>query len=91
MELEFIKTNLSHVIVDMEDRSGDGMKRLRLTFANGYGISIISGWTAYGEYEIAVIGRNGSLDYSTSVTNDVEACDSIAEVYAYAVQISELD
>ena len=44
------------------------MDRWELTFANGYTASIV----AYKDapYEIAVI-RDGKLDYTTPITNDV--------------------
>jgi hypothetical protein len=47
----------------------------KLTFDNGYGISVITGESAYGggdaPYEAAVLNKSGGLCYSTDVTDDV--------------------
>lgn len=55
-------------VKNVEDNSDERMKRLRLTFTNDYGISIIQGSTSYGGeeglYEIAPLNKNGSLDGS---------------------------
>lgn len=44
-------------------------------FDNGYGASVVSGPHTYGGkdglFEIAVLDKNGDLDYTTSVTSDV--------------------
>ena len=52
-----------------------------LAFENGYGISVISGWGAYGSssapYECAVI-YNELICYNTDITDDVIGhCDEI--------------
>lgn len=48
-------------------------KRAVVTFPNGYGASVISdGYgSEHGRFEIAVLGPDGGLDYSTPVTDDV--------------------
>ena len=44
-------------------------------FNNGYGASVITGWQFYTDkdhsYELAVLGKDGKLDYTTPITNDV--------------------
>lgn len=54
-------------------------------FANGYGASVID--DGYGResglYELAVIGKDNRLDYSTPITNDVLGwltAEEVAEV-----------
>jgi hypothetical protein len=47
----------------------------KLAFDNGYGISVITGDSAYGAgdfpYEVAVLNKDGGLCYDTPVTDDV--------------------
>jgi hypothetical protein len=47
----------------------------RMTFENGYGVSVVSHSYSYGGrdglYEVAVLDKNGELTYDTPVTNDV--------------------
>jgi hypothetical protein len=44
-------------------------------FDNGYGASVVSHLGSYGGknglFEVAVIGKDGDLDYTTPVTNNV--------------------
>ncbi len=44
-------------------------------FDNGYGASIITGPCSYTDinhpYELAVLGRDGKLDYDTPITDNV--------------------
>jgi hypothetical protein len=51
------------------------MTHAKLQFDNGYGISVITGQSAYGSgdapYEAAVLNTDGGLCYSTPVTDDV--------------------
>lgn len=50
-----------------------GGERAVVTFPNGYSASVLRGGTAYtenGTYEIAVM-RDGQIDYSTPITDDV--------------------
>lgn len=89
MDIELFD-DLSNKIVEIEDRSDEMISRLRLTFKNGYGISIVQGFGTYGLYEIAVLGKDGYISYDTPVTDDVEGCESAAEVLKYAREISEL-
>lgn len=50
-------------------------KQARVSFANGYGASVVRGQYSYGGpegfYELAVFGPDGSLCYDTPVTDDV--------------------
>ena len=53
--------------------SGLGGTRRRFKFENGYGASVITGFYTDGaDFELAVFGPDGRLDYTTPVTNDVE-------------------
>jgi hypothetical protein len=72
----------------------------RATFDNGYGISVVRGSGSIiiegsllhntTSYEIAVLDKNDKLDYSTSITNDVEAGLTIDEVTEYMIKIQQL-
>ena len=60
--------NLCDLIVDkiekIEDKSDNKTKRLRITFKNKYGISIIKGYGTYSgndSYEIAPLDKKGCL------------------------------
>ena len=50
-------------------------KKSRMTFENGYGVSVVSHSYSYGGkdglFEIAVLDKDGGLTYDTAVTNDV--------------------
>ena len=85
-------------ITDLEFKPhpvGLGGTQAKPSFANGYGASVITGeyfYTTITEpYEIAVIGPNGKLDYTTPVTDDV--CGYLTEDAANAVlaQIEALE
>ena len=47
----------------------------RMTFDNGYGVSVIKTPYSYGgpkgKYELAVLDSEGNITYDTPVTNDV--------------------
>ena len=47
----------------------------RVRFANNYGASIVKNKYSYGNkegsYEVAVLDKNGSITYTTPITNDV--------------------
>jgi len=91
-ELE-IHGEFGNRVVRFEDRSSGGTDRLRVTFANGYGISIIRGWMSYGGesglFEIGVL-KDDRLCYDTPITDDVIGYLSVEEVMEYARKISEL-
>jgi hypothetical protein len=63
-DLEF-KTHPNHM----------GGVQVVITFDNGYGASVVCTPHTYGGdkglYELAVLGTDGHLTYSTPVTNDV--------------------
>lgn len=58
-----------------------------LNFPNGYGVSVVNGRGAYcgpGTYEVAIL-KDGNIDYSTEITDDVlsyQTPDEITEVMA---------
>jgi hypothetical protein len=72
----------------------------RIKFDNGYGISVVRGSDSIiiegsllhntTSYEIAVLGKNDKLDYSTPITNDVEAGLTLDEVTEYMIKIQQL-
>ena len=71
-----------------------------MTFDNGYGVSVIraSGQPfggSYGHedelYELAVLGRDGSLDYDTGITDDVLGHLTEADVTNLMRQVQELE
>jgi hypothetical protein len=68
-------------------------KQALLTFDNGYGISVLNGTMFYcsnaDEYELAIL-HNGSLTYSTPITNDVLGHLSMSEVIHYARLVAAL-
>jgi hypothetical protein len=68
-------------------------KRAYLVFPNNYGISVIQGIGSYtsndSEYEAAIM-LNGSLCYSTPITNDVIGHQSEAEISEIMKKIQEL-
>ena len=72
----------------------------RATFDNGYGISVVRGVNSKivngrlvddtVSYEIAVLGKNDKLDYSTPITDDVERGLTQDEVTEYMIKIQQL-
>ena len=75
------------------ERSG-GYIRERITFANGYTASIVCGPGTYGAcddlLEIAVLDRDGEIDYSTPITNDVVGYLTVEEATKILDQIAVL-
>ena len=64
----------------------------RLDFDNGYGISVVNGKMAYcneNEYEVAIF-KNGSICYTTPITDDVLGYNSPENVTEIMKQIQEL-
>lgn len=55
--------------------SGLGGSKASHTFDNGFGVSVITGkawYTSEGHpYEIAIINKDGDIDYTTHITDDV--------------------
>jgi hypothetical protein len=68
-----------------------GGHQARVTFANGYGASVINdGYGSPGLYEIAVLDADGSIDYSTHITDDVLGYLDEADVTRVLGEIEEL-
>ena len=65
----------------------------KLEFDNGYGVSVITGYGAYGStvapYELAVL-KDGDLCYDTEITNDVIGYLTSDKVTEYMKLIQEL-
>ena len=72
----------------------------RIKFNNKYGISVVRGVNSKivnsklvddtMSYEIAVLDKNGKLDYSTPITDDVERGLTLDEVTEYMIKIQQL-
>jgi hypothetical protein len=68
--------------------------RSRMTFENGYGVSVISHTYSYGGkdglFEIAVLDKKGEITYKTPVTNDVIGYLNPEEVTEIMKQVQSL-
>lgn len=68
-------------------------EQARVSFANGYGASIVRGPYTYGGreglYELAVIS-NDKIDYTTPITDDVEGWLTPERVMEILAQIEAL-
>ena len=69
-------------------------KRSRMHFDNGYGVSVVSHSYSYGGknglFEIAVLDKDGNLNYDTPVTNDVIGYLTEEDVTNVMKQVQEL-
>jgi hypothetical protein len=74
--------------------SREGGVRAVHTFANGYGVSVIKTPYSYGGgdglYELAVLGPDGRIDYTTPVTEDVEGHLTAEGVSKLLAQVAAL-
>lgn len=65
-DLEFKQINDAPYMVGVKSR---------MSFENGYGVSVVSHTYSYGGkdglFEVAVLGKDGDLTYDTPVTNNV--------------------
>lgn len=63
-------------------------------FPNGYGASVIHGKYTYGGdeglFELAVLGKDGRLDYSTTITDDVVGYLNVQQVDELCERIAQL-
>lgn len=78
-------------IVDISRHDSMDIQRLRVTFANGYTLSIVKGYGIYcgqGTYEVAVI-KDGDLDYSLT-DGDVLASQTPEQILELAKKINSL-
>lgn len=68
-------------------------QRAEADFPNGYGVSVIIGWMAYGDedhpYEVAVI-HNGDLCYDTDIASDVLGHQTRYDVESLLRKIQDL-
>ena len=66
----------------------------RLRFANGYGVSVVRHDHSYGGpdglYELAVLGKDGELTYTTPITSDVLGWLQPEEVSHWMQQVEQL-
>lgn len=71
-----------------------GGVQARITFDNGYGASVVCTPYTYGGkeglYELAVLGTDGRLTYTTPVTSDVEGYLNEDDVTKLLEQIQQL-
>lgn len=69
-------------------------KKARMSFENGYGVSVVSHTYSYGGknglFEIAVLDKDGNLTYDTPVTNDVIGYLTEEDVTDVMKQVQEL-
>jgi hypothetical protein len=74
--------------------------RVRVSFANGYGASVVRNMYSYGGseglWELAVLGSDGSLTYATPLTDDVighldggEVIEKLREISALTAEVVE--
>jgi len=63
----------------IEDRSSDGMNRMRIHFNNNYQLSVVTGRFSYGGdeglFEIAVFNKDGGMD--GGLLDDVDQGDDV--------------
>jgi hypothetical protein len=73
--------------------AGQGVQA-RIQFTNGFGASVVKTPYSYGgsqgKYELAVLGKDGRVTYSTEVTSDVIGDLNPNEVSEYLRQIQIL-
>ena len=66
----------------------------RMTFDNGYGVSVIKTLFSYGGnkglYELAVLDSSGSITYDTTITDDVLGYLSEDEVTENMIKIQKI-
>lgn len=92
MNTSFLNS-LSSKIVSCErnDNNNLSIRRTRVSFSNGYELSLVQGWGMHcdeGTYEVAVI-KDEKLDY-THTEGDVLGYQSPEEVLSLATLISNL-
>ena len=79
--------------LEFTDKDHIDGQRAVLEFDNGYGVSVITGYGAYGNaespYEIAIL-KEGSLCYDTPITNNVIGYNTAEEVTEYMKKIQKL-
>lgn len=89
---------VSHLIQKTEDFSDSLTARLRITFTNGYALSVIKGEFTYGSdqglFEIAPLNLEGKLDGSlfdeADQGDDVLGYCTAAQVGHYIEKLSKL-
>ena len=90
------KTEKMKEFKDLEFKAKDIVvpgQMAKLEFDNGYGVSVITGYGAYGStvapYELAVL-KDGDLCYDTEITSDVIGYLTSDKVTEYMKLIQEL-
>lgn len=92
---QLAKTDTVHSWMDNSDPN---MKRLRIRFKNGYGLSVIQGEHSYGGdrglFEIAPVNSEGKLDGSLldpkDQGDDVLGYCTVEDVHRYIVKLGNL-
>lgn len=78
---------------DLVFEQDESIKRSRLTFTNGYGISVITGYSTYSDesqpYEVAVL-LNDDVYYNSYITNDVVGYCNKRKVTRLMKQIQDI-
>lgn len=79
---------IADYIQNVENRSDSMFKRLRITFKNGYGISIIQGDFSYGGkeglFEVAPLDMDGEIEHE-----EVEGRLTEEEVFNISLRIAK--
>lgn len=99
-----LSSRLKSEIVDVKDNSDEMFQRTVISFANGYQASLIRsqpadkiaemlGFELPYSFEIKPEGAvmvNGSLDYSTPITDDVVRFYSVEDLENFVISVSAL-
>lgn len=100
--LNLLTNDITHKIKSVEDHSNDYASRLRVTFNNGYSLSIIRGdWSYGGEsglFEIAVIDSDNEwftrqvneAMFGEELYDDVKGWQTESEVKQWAIFVANL-
>ena len=84
----------SILITKFEIPSFSPLQRREFYFNNDRSISVIRGYGSYGYekglFEVAVLDKQGILDYSTKITNDVIGHCNIKKIVKIAKQVNNL-
>lgn len=66
----------------------------RMFFPNGYGVSVVKHPRSYGGseglYEVAILSKNGKLNYNTPLTSDVIGYLTQDDVDKLLIQVQQL-
>lgn len=81
------------LVFDVHQKAPYFSTQAKLFFENGYGVSIVTGHGAYGDYEMAICkgdADNWEIDYTTYITDDVLGYLTPESITEYMKQVQEL-